>query len=192
MYLTKDQLTATLRHAWKHSRRDHLMLLLGAQHGLRRTEIAQLTLADVSGGKLTVARLKGSETTTHPLMSNDNILFDEILALRYYLEERATNAESLFGVTGWRVSQIAQEHMLAAGVPKELAHAHQLKHACCSYLIRQGIGVEYVRVYVGHKDVKSTIVYLNISQEEASAKAQLAFSNSPKVAAAPSNAAGEK
>lgn len=175
MYLTKDQLTATLRHAWKHSRRDHLMLLLGAQHGLRRTEIACLTLADVSGGKLTVARLKGSETTTHPLMSNDNILFDEILALRYYLEERATNAESLFGVTGWRVSQIAQEHMLAAGVPKELAHAHSLKHFCCSQLCRKNVGIEYIRTYVGHADIKNTVRYLNISNEEASAKAMEAF-----------------
>ncbi len=182
MYLSKEQLTATLRRAWKHSRRDHLMLLLGAQHGLRRTEIASLTLADVANGQITVARIKGSEATTHPLLSNESILFDEVRALEQYLAEcrelgtlSATSDRLFGGITGIRVSQIAQEHMLAAGVSADLAHAHQLKHFCCSHLCRQNVGVEYIRTYVGHKDIKNTVRYLNITDSEASAKAQEAF-----------------
>jgi len=155
------------------------MLLLGAQHGMRRTEIASLTLADVANGQITVARIKGSEATTHPLLPNDSILFDEVRALEQYLAERrelGTTSDILFGgITGIRVSQIAQEHMLAAGVPADLAHAHQLKHFCCSHLCRQNVGVEYIRTYVGHKDIKNTVRYLNITDSEASAKAQEAF-----------------
>jgi site-specific recombinase XerD len=181
MYLSKEQLTATLRLAWKASRRDHLMILLGAQHGLRRTEIASLTLSDVANGRISVARIKGSEPTIHPLLSNKDILLDEIRALEYYLAERTSESNLLFpsshggALTGRAIAYLMKPYMLAAGVPAELAHPHSLKHFCCSHLCRQNVGVEYVRTYVGHKDIKNTVRYLNITDSEASAKAQEAF-----------------
>lgn len=186
MYLSKEQLTATLRRAWKHSRRDHLMILLGAQHGLRRTEIASLTLADVSAvdengcAAITVARLKGSFTTTQCLFTNDHILLDEVRALEQYLAERrelGITSDLLFGgISGVRVSQIIQSHMVAAGVSANLAHAHSLKHFCGATMIHMGQPVEKVAKFLGHRDCKNTInFYAHISDAEASAAAQEAF-----------------
>jgi site-specific recombinase XerD len=37
------------------------------------------------------------------------------------------------------------------------------------------MGVEFVKQYLGHKDIKNTIIYLDISDAEASAKAQEIF-----------------
>ena len=180
-FITKDELAVVLRHALKASRRDHLIILLSAQHGLRRSEVASLTMADIEDGMLVANRRKGSNKTTHPLLAASNLLFDELRALTYYLNERRAGTDLLFPsshggqLTGRQIANIVKRYVLAAGLPKELAHPHALKHYTGSYLCRQGMGVEFVKQYLGHKDIKNTCIYLNISDVEASAKAQEIF-----------------
>ena len=174
-YLTKDELAKVLRVALKASRRDHLMILLAAQHGLRRSEVVALTWADVDSDSITVRRLKGSDTTTHPLLRNHSVLFDEPTALEYFRDEREDDGDFLFPMTDGQFARIVKAHFIAAGISPELAHPHSLKHYCCSHLCRAGMGVEFVKTFVGHKDIKNTVRYMNISDSEASAKAQEAF-----------------
>ena len=174
-YLTKDELAKVLRVALKASRRDHLMILLAAQHGLRRSEVVALTWTDVDNDSITVRRLKGSDTTTHPLLRNHSVLFDEPTALAYFHAEREDDGSLLFPMTDGQFARIVKAHFIAAGISPELAHPHSLKHYCCAHLCRNGMGVEFVRVFVGHRDIKNTCRYLGISDEEASAKAQEAF-----------------
>jgi site-specific recombinase XerD len=61
--------------------------------------------------------------------------------------------------------------MNAVEVPKELAHIHALKHACCSIQARAGAKIENIAQYVGHKDIKNTRTYLNVSDDEAAVSA---------------------
>jgi integrase/recombinase XerD len=181
-YLTMDQVHSILRKAYKSSRRDWLMILLQFTHGLRRGEIARLKLADMEDGKIRVARLKGSLCTTHPLRESKNFLFDEKVALKAWLEERVSDSDALFPsrkgdgpVNPNSVSNLVSAHMRAAGIPRELAHSHSLRHSCCSIMARNGIGIEYIAAYVGHADIKNTRIYLNITSEEAAEKAHSAF-----------------
>ena len=168
-YLTKDEMQKVLVHAIHGSRRDYLMIMLGVNHGLRASEVISLKLADVADGVITVARLKGSNKTTHPLSTKESE------ALADWLMERPDEGDRLFPMTRRQFGRIVKGHMLAVGVPKELAHPHSLKHSTCSQMSKAGIGIEFIRVYVGHADIKSTAVYLDISDEEASAKAQAVF-----------------
>ena len=181
-YLSIEQVTSILRCAWKESTRDHLMLLLAFNHGLRRVEIAELRVQDVSDGLIRVARAKGSLATVQPAMSSQNVLFDEIKALSSWLAARDAKTDALFPsrkgggcMTPDSVGRVASYYMEMAGIPKELAHIHALKHACCSLLARQGVKIEYIAQHVGHKDIKNTRTYLNITDDEATAKAQQAF-----------------
>ena len=177
-YLDITQITNILRVAYKTSRRDHLLLLLSFTHGLRRGETATLTLEDVAEGKIRVIRLKGSLATIHPLRESDNLLFNEKMALAAWLEERRSESNALFpsrkGTSHLKpesVSKLAVRYMNAVEVPKELAHIHALKHACCSIQARAGAKIENIAQYVGHKDIKNTRTYLNVSDDEAAVSA---------------------
>lgn len=182
MYLTHEQVAATLRKAWKSSRRDHLMLLLAFGHGLRVSEVASLRVGDVLGGSITVTRAKGSLKTTQPLLASADPIFDELGALREWLDENS-DADSLlgdrrplFGVTDRQIRRLTTEYMLQAGVDRELAHPHSLKHACGSLMYRSGeADIVAVAQYLGHKDIKNTRIYVNLTDVEASAVAAKAF-----------------
>lgn len=177
-YLSIGQVTDVLRVAYKSSRRDHLMLLLAFTHGLRCAEVAALTTGNVAEGKIRVKRVKGSLATVHPLRESHNLLFNEVMSLSAWLDERKTNSGALFPsrkgyghMNPESIGGIASRYMKIAGVPSELAHAHALKHACCSIQSRAGATIENIAQYVGHKDIKNTRIYLNVSDEEAAKSA---------------------
>src|SRR5580658_213990 len=70
-HLTESEMLEILELARKTSARDWAMLAIAFHHGLRVTEVLQLRLADSISWKdrtITVARLKGSMTTTQPLV----------------------------------------------------------------------------------------------------------------------------
>jgi site-specific recombinase XerD len=180
--LEKKDIEKVLHIAYRTNTAHHLMILLAAQHGMRISEVAGLTLADVKDNQIRVRRVKGSLTTLHPQMENENYLFDERAAIQKWLQERPEDAsKALFPsrnggfLTPERVGDIITSYLVKAAVEAPLRHAHALKHACCSQLVRKGVGIEYVRTYVGHVDIKNTARYLNITDSEAAQKAQEAF-----------------
>jgi type 1 fimbriae regulatory protein FimB len=185
-FLDIAQITNILRGAYKKSTRDHLILLLSFQHGLRVSEVARLTLADVANGKIHVQRVKHSLETDQPLMPSDNILFNEPLALQGWLQERPEGGEALFpGRWGGfmqadSISQLTVRYMELARIPQELTHHHSLKHAIASLMIRQKKGLELVKQHLGHASVSSTIHYLHIQDSEATAAAQDAVAQALK------------
>ena len=180
-FLDKKQITDIMRVAYKRSTRDHLILLLSYHHGLRVSEVTRLTLVDVADGKIQVERLKGSLATEHPLKTSDDVLFNERLALQGWLQERPNDGVALFpGRWGGfmqpdSVSQMTVRYMELARIPPALAHHHSLKHACCSILSRKGVDIATIATLVGHKEIKNTRIYLNISDSEAAETAFAAF-----------------
>lgn len=176
-YLNIQQVSDILRAAYESSRRDHLMLLLSFQHGLRAREVATLRVTDMTDGHIHVERIKNSLETTQPLLQNKNPLFNEALALAAWLKER--NSESIFLFTSQKgsgldpdsVGRIARHYMRLAEIPAKLAHHHSLKHALASLMIRSGKDLSFVKQALGHRAVSSTIQYVHIQDSEAQAAA---------------------
>lgn len=182
-YLTQSEVEKVLRKAWKASPRDHLMLLLAFRHGLRVSEVASLRVGAVSDGLLTVRRAKGSLKTTQPLKSSANPVYDEPSAFQAWVREKSDEESlldpqdrPLFGVTDRQVRRIMTDYMVEAGVSREMAHPHALKHACGSLMYRNGADIVAVAQFLGHKDIKNTRIYINMTDAEASAAAAKAFS----------------
>ena len=50
-----------------------------------------------------------------------------------------------------------------------LAHPHSLKHSIARHSIKNGVGIEGLKTYLGHKTLSSTGMYLRIDDTEASA-----------------------
>lgn len=178
-YLNITQVTDILRTAYKMNCRDHLILLLSFQHGLRVSEVAGLKIEDVAGDYIRVQRVKNSLATVQPLMPSENPLFDEPTALKTWLYERPLGGNALFpsrkggdSLQADSVSQIAVHYMELAKIPQNLAHHHSLKHALASLMIRSGKGLELVKQALGHRAISSTIHYVHTQDSEATAAAQ--------------------
>ena len=178
-YLNMKQVADILRCAYKRSRRDHLILLLSFQHGLRVREVAELKVQDMSDSVIRVQRVKNSLLTVQPLMASRDRLFNEPLALSAWLQERPDVGDALFpsrqgggALNADYVSQIAFHYMELAKIPRPLAHHHSLKHALASLMIRQGKGLELVKQALGHRSISSTIHYVHTQDSEATAAAQ--------------------
>lgn len=181
LYLNIAQVESILRAAYE-NKRDHLLILLEFTHAGRAAELANLKLADVANNQLHLKRVKNSVETWQGMLTNDNILFDEQKALAAWIEVRPKGTDALFpsrkGGSNMRpdsVGKLVKRYMEKVGIPSHLAHGHALKHACLANLLRSGVPFEYVKTYAGHRSASSTLIYLGISDQESTEKAQKAF-----------------
>lgn len=171
--LSREQLLAILAAAKAKRERDWLMILVAFAHGLRATEVVQLTRDSFDGGYITVERLKGSNRTTQPLLENGDALLNEREAV-FAFTRNLHGKQRLFPVTRVRFWQLIQEYGERAGIPKHLRHPHILKHSIAMQMIGTA-GIENTRQYLGHKSISSTGEYLKVTDDDASAAARRAL-----------------
>ena len=164
-HITKDELKSLLREI--PVERQRLMVLVSFLHGLRVSEVINLTGASIRDGHLTVPRLKGSLKTTQPFVYSADPELDEFHALTV-LSKTALPKERLFQMTRFGVYKLIRRAGLRAGIPVHKLHPHALKHGCAMAII--GAGIEYTRQYLGHRTISSTGEYVRVSDETASRK----------------------
>jgi site-specific recombinase XerD len=176
-YLADDEvealLTACDRATWT-GRRDHAMLMLAVQTGLRVSELTALTCADVvlGVGANVHTRGKGRKQRRTPLVAAT------VEVLRSWLtESQATGADPLFPTsTGRPLSRDAIEHRLAVYVRRAAQRcsslrnkhvtAHTLRHTCAMRLLLQGVDVTVIALWLGHSQVSTTNVYLHADMNQ--------------------------
>lgn len=59
-----------------------------------------------------------------------------------------------------------RERCREAGIPRELAHPHVLRHTRAIELLRSGVPVSAVQQLLGHSDISTTAIYLQFSGVE--------------------------
>ena len=93
-FLTKGEVKALLAAAkdGRHGARDHLLLTMIFQHGLRAVEACRLRVdqVDLEGARVWVERVKGGQSTHQPLTGN------EVRMIRAYLRDRKFDTPWLF------------------------------------------------------------------------------------------------
>lgn len=143
------------------------MILVAFAHGLRATEVIQLTRDNFSGGFITVDRLKGSLRTTQRLLEHADPLLDEHNGVFAFLRT-VPEKQRLFPITRVRFWQLIQEYGERAEIPAHLRHPHILKHSIAMQTIHSA-GIENVRQHLGHKSISSTGEYLKVTDDDAGA-----------------------
>jgi site-specific recombinase XerD len=171
-YLTEPEVDALLaapdRSTWA-GRRDHALILLAAQTGLRVSELTGLTIGDVHLG--TGAHVsctgKGRKQRITPLTTST------IAVLRAWLAERRGQPEQpLFPArTGKRLSRDAVEHRLAKHTATAAARcpslnaktitAHTLRHTAAMRLLHAGTDTTVIALWLGHEQADTTQIYLH-------------------------------
>jgi integrase len=58
--------------------------------------------------------------------------------------------------------KLMRKYGAAAGIPPALCHFHTLKHTCAVALLQQGMGVDQVQSWLGHRSIQSTMIYLRV------------------------------
>ena len=175
-FLTEPELDALLhapnRATWT-GRRDYTLLSLAAQTGLRASELISLRLCDIHLG--TGAHVscmgKGRKLRITPVTSG------MVALLRVWLTERAGQpAEPLFTTQpGASLSRDAVEHRLAkyiqiatgtcASLGKKTVSMHVLRHTATMRLLRAGIEISVIALWLGHEQVETTQIYLHADME---------------------------
>ena len=172
-YLTEAEIDALLaacdRATWT-GRRDHAMLVLTAQTGLRISELTSLTGADITLGAGANVHCvgKGRKERATPLTPLT------VRVLRVWLAERGgLPQDPLFStVTGRRLSRDAVEHRLArhvatarvacASLRSKRIGMHTLRHSAAMRLLESGTDVTIIALWLGHEHPSTTSrIYLH-------------------------------
>jgi integrase/recombinase XerD len=178
-FLTEEEVDAILaacdRTTWT-GRRDHAMFALAIQTGLRISELASLTCADVVLGVGAHVHCigKGRKERRTPLVPLT------VKILRVWLAERSGRCdEPLFPTsTGRRLSRDAIERRIERWVSEASAAcssigtkhitAHTLRHTAAMRLLLSGVDVTVIALWLGHEQVSTADIYLHadMSQKE--------------------------
>jgi site-specific recombinase XerD len=171
-YLVREEIEAILaapdRTTWL-GRRDHALLLMTAQTGLRLSELVGLSRDAVHLGSGAHVRClgKGRKERVTPLTQVARV------TLRAWLEEPARRgAEALFPtVRGGRMSGDAVQYLLAkyvatasAGCPslaRKPVSPHVLRHSAAMALLDAGVDTTVISLWLGHESTRSTQPYLH-------------------------------
>jgi integrase len=173
MHIKFEKVIEILAYTKRHSQRDYVAFLLAFRHGLRATEVVELTTKNFRDGYLTVKRLKGSEKTTQMLFGSTNPLLDEATVIPAYLAT-IPEGEKLFPITREHLTRLFKERAKDCRVPEQLAHIHSLKHAVAHHLVSK-TPLPNLQKLLGHKSLSSTGMYLKVSDQAACEAVAAAF-----------------
>ncbi|MDE1675101.1 tyrosine-type recombinase/integrase [Nocardia gipuzkoensis] len=171
-FLNRTEIDAMLaapnRDRWE-GRRDHALLLVAVQTGLRVAELIGLNCGDITLGAGANLRClgKGRKHRAVPLTTPTQRV------LRVWIAERGGDADQpLFPTrTGRRLSADAVERLVRRHAttaarscrsirPAEL-HPHVLRHSCAMALLHAGVDTAVIALWLGHADIRSTGIYLH-------------------------------
>lgn len=171
-YLTERELDALIdapdRSTWT-GRRDHAIIILLAQTGLRATELTGLRCRDIhlGTGAHTNTIGKGRKQRITPL-TNGTVAILKV----WQAEHRGHDSEPLFPTsTGKPLTRKA----LARRIAKHASRAaescpslhektitpHALRHTAAMRLLHAGIDTSVIALWLGHEQVETTQVYLH-------------------------------
>jgi len=150
-------------------RRDHVLLLLMAQTGLRVSEMIGLKLEDLELGVSPHVRCrgKGRKERCTPLTRQS------VAALRLWLRERAgAPSEPLFpSARGTALSRDAVEWLVKKyasisaktqpSLKNKSVSPHVFRHTAAIQLLQAGVDRSVIALWLGHEQVETTQIYLN-------------------------------
>lgn len=164
-----DALLATPGSDTRTGRRDHALLTLAVQTGLRVSELAGLRRADISLGHSAHVRVtgKGRKERVTPLTKHTAAV------VRTWLDERGgAPGDPVFpGPSGHHLGRDAirklvmkHAHSAAASCPSLAAKhvgAHTLRHSCAMNLLQAGVDLASIALWLGHEDLRTVQIYLH-------------------------------
>ncbi len=170
-FLTREEIDALLRAPDPHTRlgrRDHALMLLAVQTGLRLSELTGLRRDEVClgvGAHVCVLG-KGRKERATPLTRTTAHV------LRAWLSEIGSDDAVVFAnARGARLSADAVQHLLAKHVDRACQSSpslrdkhvtpHVLRHTAAMELLQAGVERSVIALWLGHESIETTQIYLD-------------------------------
>lgn len=170
-FLDADEMAALLtapdRSTWA-GRRDHALLLLAVQTGLRASELVGLTRGDVVLGTGAHIRCvgKGRKERATPLRR------DTAKLLATWIGTDKDEGRPLFpSIRGERLSRDALEHLVrkhcltaartCPSIGAKRVTPHTLRHSNAMDLLHHGVDPAVIALWLGHENVETTQIYIH-------------------------------
>jgi integrase/recombinase XerD len=174
--------------------RDRAILELLARAGLRRSELARLTLADIQERgrqpdvrrRVAVAPRRGDQTPLEVVVRGSKRGRTRTVPLhaeahdalrRWYVAPPTAATEALFvslrarrsavpePLSAGAVGDIVIKHAAGGGVREDRRTAHALRHTFCTMLAERGVALGVIRTLAGHVDIRTTQIYINVTDQ---------------------------
>lgn len=157
--------------------RDRAVLELFYSTGIRRTELARLKLGDLNREKriLWIRQGKGRKDRVVPVGQRALDWVEKYIEDVRPLLVADPSEQALF-LTGYgqayneeALGRRVHEYFVKAGIYREMAGSHLLRHTCATHLLEGGADIRYIQQLLGHEKLETTAIYteVNIDQLQA-------------------------
>lgn len=149
----------------RNAARNRAIFYLAEYCALRASEIGKIRLEYVRQEKEQIycERLKGSQNNTLRIIDED-----VSAALFYYYHKRLSMtspspylflSQRNFPISRKTLDHIMKEYCAGTSIPKEKQHFHVLKHTRAVELADEGLNIQDIQWWLGHKNINNTMIY---------------------------------
>jgi len=133
------------------------IFLFGCYTGLRFSDIRTLKWTNIKDGRIQLTQTKTKGTVYILLGKNTERI----------LELQRDNTEFVFDISRYSssVNKTLKSLIDKSSIEKDVTF-HSSRHTFATFLISSGVNVYTVSKLLGHKDIKSTLVYAKVINEE--------------------------
>lgn len=171
-FLTVEQMSVLINFPDINSHtgfRHRMLLTLLYDSGCRVQELCDITMADVSLGSVSTVRLHGKGNKYRTVVISD----ETAILIRNYISRYRSNAVGTQPLITNRCHQKIDRDGIAYIVKKyadavrkedssfpEHVHCHTFRHSKAMHMLEAGINIIYIRDFLGHEDISTTMVYV--------------------------------
>ena len=171
-FLTVEQMSALINFPDINSYtgfRHRVILTLLYDSGCRVQELCDITIADVSLGSVSTVRLHGKGNKYRTVVISD----ETAELIRNYLCRYRSNAVGTQPLVTNRYHQKIERDGISYIIKKyadairkedttfpEHIHCHMFRHSKAMHMLEAGINIIYIRDFLGHEDISTTMVYV--------------------------------
>ena len=131
--------------------------------GLRLSELVNLKIKDIDSTQMTVTIRQSKGNRDRVVVLSEKLL----VLLRYYFLEYKPKEYLFEGQSGGKysersVQQVMKQLLAKTKINKE-GSVHTLRHSYATHLIEQGTDIRFVQELLGHKNIKTTMIYTHLT-----------------------------
>lgn len=156
VYLTKDEIQIIINtDFWDDDSKN--AFLFSCYTGLRASDIMSLRWSNIVGNRIQLVQHKTKNTVYIPLNKNAQVI----------LEKQKHNKDFVFNLSEHTSSlnRTVKKLIKLADIKKKV-HFHCARHTFATLLVTSGTNIFTISKLMGHRDIKSTMVYAKVIDEE--------------------------
>jgi len=162
--LSKDQVKMLIAQSSNIKHKVITMLLYSS--GLRLQEVVDLKRKDIDFDRNIIHVQNGKGKKDRITILGESL---KKHILKYYTLTNFRTEHFIEGRNGKYSKKSVQQILKIAGKKADIQfniHPHMLRHSFATHLVESGVDISYIQRLLGHSDVKTTNIYLHISNKD--------------------------